>query len=95
MLTLQSIPQGLVHQQQVYIQPPSVSRPAPMPQQQSQQGFKPCTKRPRSPSPPPTIPVSLYHQGYGNYKPSVASAPYQSSPQSKLLFIGQEFICFK
>lgn len=54
-----------------------------MPQQQPQQGFKPCTKRPRSPSPPPSIPVSLYHQGYSSYKPSVGSTPYQSSPQSK------------
>ncbi|XP_045476273.1 G protein pathway suppressor 2 isoform X3 [Harmonia axyridis] len=79
-LTLQSIPQGLVHQQQVYITPASVPR-APMPQQQPQQGFKPCTKRPRSPSPPPSIPVSLYHQGYSSYKPSVGSTPYQSSPQ--------------
>ncbi|KAK9869338.1 hypothetical protein WA026_003093 [Henosepilachna vigintioctopunctata] len=80
MLALQGLPQGLVHQQ-LYIAP-SVPRAAPVPQpQQQQQGFKTCIKRPRSPSPQPPIPVSLYHQNYG-YKPAnVGTTAYQSSPQ--------------
>ncbi|CAH1169874.1 unnamed protein product [Phaedon cochleariae] len=56
--------------------PPQAARCAPMGQGPPQQAFKPA-KRPRSPSPPPQVPVSMYH-GYG-YKP--APAGYQGSPQ--------------
>lgn len=72
-------------------QPPpqqQTSRLAPVSSQASQQtAFKSATpKRPRSPSPPSQVPVSLYH-GYG-YKtapqaPPVATSQYQGSPQSE------------
>lgn len=86
MMTIQTIPSGLMHQQ-LYISP-NVARSAPV--NQLQTNFKPPAKRPRSPSPQPMVSVSMYHQGYG-YKPSpVGSSPYQGSPQSKkCCFIAQ------
>lgn len=71
------MPQNVVHQQ-LYLPPQSVPRAAPV----VQQSFKATTKRPRSPSPPPTVPVSLNHSGYG-YKPPAVVNTYQTSPQSK------------
>lgn len=73
MLALQA---GLIHQHPLYI---SQSMPRTGPVSQPQTGFKGTIKRPRSPSPPPAVPVSLYHQGYG-YKPTPVTA-YQTSQQ--------------
>lgn len=77
-ITIQALPSSVVHQQ-LYL-PQSVPRAAPV-----VQNFKPVSKRPRSPSPQPTVPVSLYHQGYGYKPPTVVSASYQTSPQSEFL----------
>lgn len=75
---MQQLPSGLVHQQ-LYL-PQNIPRGAPV----VQPSFKATTKRPRSPSPPPTVPVSLYHQGYGYKQPQTfPNTSYQSSPQSK------------
>ncbi|CAH0550504.1 unnamed protein product [Brassicogethes aeneus] len=74
---LQTMPSALVHQQ-LYISP-SVPRGAPIPPQQPT--FKATVKRPRSPSPQPAVPVSMYHQGYGYKPPAVNTANYQTSPQ--------------
>lgn len=79
MLTIQALPSaGLVHHQ-LFI-PQAVPRVAPV----APQGFKTSNKRTRSPSPPPAVPVSLYHQGYA-YKPqAVPNTSYQPPPpQSK------------
>ncbi|KRT85811.1 hypothetical protein AMK59_2724 [Oryctes borbonicus] len=73
MLPLQALPGNLLHQQ-VFVPQPVVRGPVP------QQAFKPAVKRPRSPSPPQSVPVSIYHQAY-NYKGPVANATYHSSPQ--------------
>lgn len=83
MITLQSIPTGIVHPQ-IFL-PPNVQRAAPVPQQTFKQT---TTKRPRSPSPPPSVSVSIYHQNYGYKQPPIGNPnpPYQSSPQSKKLF---------
>lgn len=64
-------------QQQIYL-PQAVPRAAPMPTQTLKAS---TTKRPRSPSPPPS--VSIYHQGYGYKQPPIANPNYQTSPQSK------------
>ncbi|KAG5870984.1 hypothetical protein JTB14_013455 [Gonioctena quinquepunctata] len=86
MIALQSLPPNMVHQQlyiqQQHPQQPQQSRLAPMGQQQvqmQQSAFK-TTKRGRSPSPPPQVPVSLYH-GYGYKPPTVGTSSYQGSPQ--------------
>ncbi|RZC42004.1 G protein pathway suppressor 2, partial [Asbolus verrucosus] len=74
-LAIQTLPSGLVHQQ-LYISP-TVQRNTSVPQQQCS-SFKSAVKRPHSPSPQPSVPVSSYHQGYG-YKPAtVASGSYQN-----------------
>ncbi|KAL1512734.1 hypothetical protein ABEB36_002274 [Hypothenemus hampei] len=81
--------QGIVpHQAQtLYIQqPPPPSRIQTLAQQVApplpQAIYKTAVKRPRSPSPPPQVPVSLYPQGYTTYKsPSVVSSSYQGTPQ--------------
>lgn len=75
MLPLQALPGNLVHQQ-VFVPQPLARGPVP------QQAFKAAVKRSRSPSPPQTVPVSIYHQGY-NYKGPVANTTYHSSPQSE------------
>lgn len=80
MITLQSLPTGIVHPQ-IFL-PPTVQRAAPVPPQTFKQT---TTKRPRSPSPPPSVSVSIYHQNYGYKQPPIANPnpTYQSSPQSK------------
>lgn len=82
MVQIQSLQQqGLVpHQPQtLYIQQPPTRR-----FQTVAAAYKTGVKRPISPSPPPQVPVSLYHQGYTTYKPpTVAGASYQNSPQSE------------
>ncbi|XP_023030511.1 uncharacterized protein isoform X2 [Leptinotarsa decemlineata] len=90
MIALQALPPNMVHQQlyiqqqhqQPHQQQPQSSRLAPMPQQQApmqQSAFK-TTKRTRTPSPPPQVPVSMYH-GYGYKPPTVVTSTYQGSPQ--------------
>lgn len=76
MMTIQAMPpQDLVHSQ-LFI-PQTVPRTQPV----APQGFKTSNKRTRSPSPPPAIPVSLYHQGYA-YKPQQVQNPsYQQQQQ--------------
>lgn len=84
MQALQAMPSQMVHPQ-VFL-PQSVPRATPI----TQPTFKTTTKRPRSPSPLPTVPVSIYHQGYG-YKqpPTLANPNYQPSSQSKFSLIKQ------
>lgn len=68
-------PAGLVHPQ--LFLPQAVPRSAPV----APQGFKPTNKRARSPSPPPSVPVSMYHQGYA-YKPqTIPNTSYQAPTQ--------------
>ncbi|XP_049817164.1 G protein pathway suppressor 2 [Aethina tumida] len=71
---LQTMPGAFVPQT-VYISP------APRGQQVAGQQYKTTVKRPRSPSPQPAVPVSMYHQGYA-YKPAQQQQMgYQTSPQ--------------
>lgn len=72
-IMMQQLNPGLVHQP-LYL-PQAVPRPLTIPQP----GFKTTTKRPRSPSPPPTAPVTMYHTTYG-YKQgqTFANTSYQS-----------------
>ncbi|XP_060522956.1 G protein pathway suppressor 2 isoform X2 [Cylas formicarius] len=70
-----------VHEQTLYIQQlqQTMSQQPPAPQQPPV-AYKTALKRPRSPSPQPQVPVSLYHQGYATYKPPTVPS-YQGSPQ--------------
>lgn len=95
MVQIQSLQHSMVpHQSQtLYIQQPqtpgriqTIAQQAPPPLPPA--AYKTAVKRPRSPSPPPQVPVSMYHQGYTAYKPpSVAAGSYQGSPQSKFIFL--------
>lgn len=87
-ITIQALPTGLVHQQLYLPQPTPATRSTPVPQQT----FKTTIKRPRSPSPQPAVPVSLYHQGYGYKPPTVVNASYQTSPQSKCAVIALKYL---
>lgn len=90
MMPVQALPTSLVHQQLYLPQPSVAARSTPIPQQ----AFKTAPKRPRSPSPQPAVPVSLYHQGYG-YKPTtVVNTSYQTSPQSEYNANGALFIFY-
>jgi len=89
MIQIQSLSQGMVpHQQQaLYIQQPQtpgrIQTISQQPlQQQPPTTYKTAVKRPRSPSPPPQVPVTMYHQGYTAYKPpTMGTSSYQGSPQ--------------
>lgn len=63
--------------------------PQTMPRPMAPQNFKSTSKRPRTPSPPPTVPVSIYHQTY--YKSqNIPNTSYQPPPpqqQSMLLLL--------
>lgn len=76
MLTIQALPSSGLIPQQLFI-PQSVPRVPAV----AQQAFK-TIKRPRSPSPQPAPPTTIYHQ-YAYKPPNVANASYQSSPQSE------------
>ncbi|XP_076268491.1 uncharacterized protein LOC143201366 isoform X2 [Rhynchophorus ferrugineus] len=89
MLPFATLMAGYVPQKQqaLYIQqsqPPgriqTISQQQPPPPQAAAP-YKTTIKRPRSPSPPAQVPVSLYHQGYTYKNPAVGSSSYQGSPQ--------------
>lgn len=83
MLTIQALPSaGLVHPQLAFL-PQAAPRAVPI----APQGFKPTNKRTRSPSPPPSVPVSMYHQGYA-YKPqTIPNTSYQQPPQQQSKYL--------
>lgn len=68
---MQTLP-TLVHQQ-LYMPPQPISRGLPV----SQPAFKVTTKRPRSPSPPPSS-IPVYHQSYPHKSAGAPNATYQS-----------------
>ncbi|XP_066257119.1 G protein pathway suppressor 2 isoform X1 [Euwallacea similis] len=88
MVQFQQLQQSMMpHQTQaLYIQQPPPGRPQtiaqPVPAPLPPAIYKTAVKRPRSPSPPAQVPISLYHQGYNTYKPpAVAGASYQGTAQ--------------